>query len=246
MAYEFSGSSQYLYLTTPTSLVQGATGLTLSFWLYLDNTNAEYKPLSQWNGNFAQSTFLTAVDSDGKLGLLVTQADENNYSGQRLSSAMSETAWVQCVLTWAATATHAIYLNGASQGLENWLAQGTVNAISSSGSTPELGIGSAADGGELDGRMAEVAVWTRAVTASEALALGKGFSPAFFPQNRVFYAPLVRGIQNLSGPILTNNNATVIEHPRVIYPSGYTIAPHSEAVVATPTQRSNLLLLGVG
>ena len=80
------------------------------------------------------------------------------------------------------------------------------------------------DGGGLiffaDARIAECGIWNAALTAAEIASLAKGMTPdKIRPQSLVFYAPLVRNLQDVKGGLaITNNNAaTVAAHPR-IYP----------------------------
>jgi hypothetical protein len=71
----------------------------------------------------------------------------------------------------------------------------------------------------LNGRCAEVAAWNVALTDAEIASLSKGFKPTRIrPQSLVFYAPLIRNLQDTrGGQAITNNNAaTVAAHPRVI------------------------------
>jgi hypothetical protein len=65
---------------------------------------------------------------------------------------------------------------------------------------------------------AEVGIWNAALTAAEIASLAKGMTcDKIRPQNLVFYAPLVRNLQDVKGGLtITNNNgATVANHPRV-------------------------------
>lgn len=67
-------------------------------------------------------------------------------------------------------------------------------------------------------RSAEVGIWNVALTAAEVASLAKGMTcDKIRPQNLVFYAPLVRDLQDTKGGLtITNNNtATVANHPRV-------------------------------
>lgn len=69
------------------------------------------------------------------------------------------------------------------------------------------------------GQSAEVAVWNAALTTPEIASLQKGFSPRRIrPQSLVFYAPLLRNVQELrQGFTLTpgGTTPTVATHPRV-------------------------------
>jgi hypothetical protein len=69
-----------------------------------------------------------------------------------------------------------------------------------------------------NGRIADVGVWSAALNADEILSLSKGVTcDKVRPQSLVFYAPLVRELQDVKGGLtITNNNtATVANHPRV-------------------------------
>ena len=70
----------------------------------------------------------------------------------------------------------------------------------------------------LNGRIGEVGIWSAALNADEVKALSRGMTcDKVRPQSLVFYAPLVRNLQDLKGGLtITNNNtATVAAHPRV-------------------------------
>lgn len=69
-----------------------------------------------------------------------------------------------------------------------------------------------------NGYVAECALWNTALTDAEIESLAKGFSPRRIrPQSLVFYAPLLRNLQDLrQGLALTAvNSPTVASHPRV-------------------------------
>jgi hypothetical protein len=72
-----------------------------------------------------------------------------------------------------------------------------------------------------DAKIAESAIWNVALTAAEIATLAAGYSPLFVrPQSLVFYAPIIRELNNLKGGVLTNNgSAAVSVHPRIIYPT---------------------------
>jgi hypothetical protein len=68
------------------------------------------------------------------------------------------------------------------------------------------------------GSIAEFGIWNAALTAEEVASLAKGMTcDKVRPQSLVFYAPLVRDLNDQKGGLaITNNNgATVANHPRV-------------------------------
>lgn len=110
-------------------------------------------------------------------------------------------------------------------------------------------IGKHGNGGtlnDMDGDIAELAVWNRRLTADEHAMLGaKLLSPLFIPSGLLFYLPMIRDIKDLrSATALTVNGTTVSDHPRIIYPKNFRLVPFAAA--AAPTFKSRLGLLGVG
>jgi hypothetical protein len=70
----------------------------------------------------------------------------------------------------------------------------------------------------MNGLLAEVGIWSVALTAAEVASLADGMTcDKVRPQSLVFYAPLVRELIDARGGLtITNNNtATVANHPRV-------------------------------
>jgi hypothetical protein len=68
------------------------------------------------------------------------------------------------------------------------------------------------------GDLAEVGVWNVALTPEEVASLGRGVSCyQVRPQSLVFYAPLIRAINDIArGISISNiNSATVSNHPRI-------------------------------
>ena len=84
-----------------------------------------------------------------------------------------------------------------------------------------LGVGAFVRGnvsGFYNGQAAEVGIWNVALTDAEIASLADGMTcDKVRPQSLVFYAPLIRDLQDVRGGLtITNNNgATVANHPRV-------------------------------
>ena len=95
------------------------------------------------------------------------------------------------------------------------------NANNNTGPIPSAIYSNAANlllGSNLNGDLAEVGIWNAALTAAEIASLAKGMTcDKVRPQSLVFYAPLIRNLQDVRGGLtITNHNtATVANHPRV-------------------------------
>ena len=123
---------------------------------------------------------------------------------------------------------------------------GTLEA--DAGATLRVGARDAADN-FFQGGLAECAIWNRVLTAGEIGALGRGFSPLFFPVGRVFYTP-VDGRNspehNLAGTTHgTLTGTTYLEHPPVIYPSMNTWGVQGTAAAPSTGQPYRKRLAGV-
>jgi hypothetical protein len=95
-------------------------------------------------------------------------------------------------------------------------AEQTTQQVTSGLATVDIGNFNGVD--LLNGRIAEVGIWNVALTAAEIASLADGMTcDKVRPQSLVFYAPLVRDLQDVRGGLtITNNNtATVANHPRV-------------------------------
>ena len=137
------------------------------------------------------------------------------------SSSQNITGWNHWLLSFDGSQTGNAnrvkgYLNGAALTLAF---SGTVNALTSNNAAVDIfRIGRDIAGNAwATGQFAELAMWQEALTAADALALGKGMTPdKIRPDKLVSYIPLVRDIQDVrSGTALTDTSTTVAAHPRV-------------------------------
>lgn len=134
--------------------------------------------------------------------------------GALTTSGYSQNTWFNGTGVFSATNSRTIYINATSSATNTTNVPITGIVKTFLGCTYSAG----AAVGFLDGRLAECAIWSAALTADEVNSLSKGFKPTRVrPQSLIFYAPLVRNLQELrQGRALTNNNtATVGNHTRV-------------------------------
>lgn len=215
MAYDFNGTTQYLYTTSvPTSSLP----LSICAWFYADSLNG-YHSLVNLSSGTSGATF--ALDArGGDVGDPVAASDFRGgvFNAARTTAGYVTGQWQHGAAVFAANNSRTAYLDGGNSATNtaNNTAKPTFNRI---------GIGiyfnaSNVAQSYLNGRLAEVGIWNAALTAAEVASLAKGITcDKIRPQNLVFYAPLVRDLIDAKGGlVLTNNNgATVAAHPR-IYP----------------------------
>jgi hypothetical protein len=213
MAYEFNGSNQRITATNPIS----DAPFTLACWFNTQNA-ARNSALIQV-GDFAtgQRCILSAAGTGGQTARLVVQGSTTTATTSS-STTWTANTWNHACGTAASNSSFAIYLNGGGKNTNATNAGAPSSAWSSTSIGVQQTNGIINTGTYLDGFMAEAGIWNVALTDDEIASLAKGMTCNLVrPQSLVFYAPLIRNLQDVKGGLtLTNNNtATVANHPRV-------------------------------
>jgi hypothetical protein len=216
MARNFTAASQQ-HLTTPDTAALDITGaLTLVAWV---KSTGSYGPaargiLTKYETGTNQRSYALATNSSGQVFFIVS----NNGIGalNATGSTAVGTNWRHVAGVYTPSTKLEAFLDGASNGSNTT----SIYASIHSGSAP-LAVGMvsfSAANNCWDGLIAEAAVYNAALTAAEIASLAKGMTcDKIRPQNLVFYAPLVRDLNDQKGGLaITNNNAaTVAAHTRV-------------------------------
>lgn len=213
MAYNFArASSQYLTATlgtaveAPMTLFAHFKTSNLTDALVVLSTNTE---ATSGVGNPRQQIVLDGSNDTARA------ASVSDSGVEAISTTTYGTSAANVLALYSATTSRAIFLNGEGKGTNAQATGGAQIPLS------RIGLGarySTAWGAFMDGDISEAAIWSVALTDAEVNSLGKGFSPRRIrPQSLIFYAPMIRTLQDIkNGITLTNNNsATVANHPRV-------------------------------
>jgi len=213
MAYSFaSASSQYLSVA---SAVATAAPLTLACWVYKTNVaDASSVLLTIGNENQSTPSSFNLVHNVSN-NTIRANAQELGGVGQVAisTSGLTNNTWGHACGVFASSTSRTAYCNGGNTGTN------TGSATPASLTRTLIGVGFF---GSLtnyaNGLIAECGIWNVALTVDEIASLAKGMTcDKVRPQSLVFYAPLVRELQDVRGGLtITNNNtATVANHPRV-------------------------------
>lgn len=206
MAYSFNGTNQYL--STSASPVTGVP-LTLAAWVRLAAIGAS-------NGVVAVQNTTTSHRfqmSIGGTGTVSAQAGSPTGAISTTTATVSANVWSHCAAVFPSNSSRTAYANAVASVAET------------TASTP-VGVSSVAVGARfnssfgffMNGMIADVGIWSAALSADEITSLWRGVSPSLVrPQSLVFYAPLIRDLVDVRGGLaITNTNAaTVADHPRV-------------------------------
>lgn len=229
MAREFNGSNQYLEIgSAPVT----AAPLTLAAWAYFDTLGSGREVMCLNDASATVQTF-RLVYSHGALAMAAIAQDGS--TGQANSSTTPSTGtWHHCCAVFSSTTSRTAYLDGGNSG-------SNATSISPSG-IDRSNIAAFRNGTDpvvlhLDGRVAEAAIWSAALSAAEVASLGDGFAPPLIrPDALVAYWPLIRDgdKDRIGGFDLTAvNTPTVGSHPPIIYPAPQTVTVPAAAAVGS-------------
>ena len=210
MAYDFNGTDQRINTTsTPVATVP----LTLACWFRADDVTAN-RCLFELSDSVGTNGFRLLVA--GAIAGDPIFADYTVSTGTNAQTTAGYTAntFHHAAATFPNNTTVTAYLDGGNSATSTGL------ALNPSPTRINIGarFSSSSAGLFFDGLIAEVGIWNVALAAAEIASLAKGMAcDKVRPQNLVFYAPLVRDLNDQKGGlVITNNNAaTVANHPKV-------------------------------
>lgn len=211
MAYDFNGTTQYLSIADNANLdVTGA--LTIACHCKSTATpSGDHALVSKFVQTGNQRSYILGISAN-KIWLNVSATGAPDL--ERFGATNVGTGQSHIALTYNPSTSFKGYLNGAVDLTET---VGVPASIYSS--TSDLNIARLTSGSfYFGGTMAEIGIWNTNLTDNQISSLSKGMTcNQVQPQNLVFYAPLVRDLQDVRGGLtITNNNAaTVATHPRV-------------------------------
>jgi len=204
MAYNFTGTQRL----DATRTISGFPR-THAMWLFPTSTASGVTRdslLSLSTPSFHRNT-IRWFSTDGTNNTLQAVTTGTNGSGNSESpTTFGANEWVHLAAVFSSTTSRRAYLNGVG---------GTLNTfdVGTQEDTVNILVGNLTAG-----RIAEAAIWSAALSADEIASLAKGVTCGKVrPQSLIYYAPLIRDLQDLRGGLtITNtNSATVTNHPRV-------------------------------
>ena len=210
MAFTFNGSTQYLSVNS-SPIGNSPAAMSMACWV---NAAAQSRGIFLALGNSATATpFFSFESVTGGVFNATYRDDSGAIIAYGPTAVIFDSTWHHVCVTISG-ANIQIFFDGA------------LNTTSAAIPTGAITLNRLAVGALLrtsaalhfNGAVAEAALWSSVLSASEVESLAKGFTPEqVAPQSLVFYAPLVREAIDTKGSLaITNNNsATVSAHPRV-------------------------------
>lgn len=209
MAYSFNGTNQYL--TTASSPVT-AVPLTIACWANLNVVTGSPTLLSVQGSGWENSFILGLRLTDNSLRFFNSGNSVSTSAFQ--PTAVVKNSWFHAAGVATSLSSRKVYYNYSNTGTSSTTIQAPTlinKIVIGCDFEPNATFFS-------NGSLAEIGIWNAALSAGEIASLSKGITcDKVRPQSLVFYAPLVRNLQDTKGGIvITNNNAAAISnHPRV-------------------------------
>lgn len=213
MAYNFNGTNQYFTTTAAPVTTNPVTLFTRFNMTRTDASTTSYGGITLGNPTSNDQLALLYYNQFISRAYAFTR-DSAGGNQSEATSTITANTWHTQAGVFTSTTSRQVFFNGTA---------GNLNTNSRDGGTPTaITIGAYRVNNATQffvfGLLAEIAIWSAALTSEEITSLDRGFKPTRVrPQSLQFYAPIVRDLQDLRGALtITNNNtATVADHPRV-------------------------------
>jgi len=237
MAREFNGTTDRIDYAV--AVDAGALGaLSVAFWIIRQAGSADREYVLNWEASGAAKHLLW-FDATEKFGMILAGTTGVEQYSNAVPADDTREHWC---FTWSGgllSTSIQIFRNGTETGYVGGVTgTGTIAATTSI----NLGGRTSDDLRNFDGELAELAMWSRVLSAEERIGLAKGFSPVHYPRGLIFAPGLVRNptcpITGVSG---TLDGTTVVAHPRAIYPKRRRIwSPPSSPAALTGTAMASI------
>lgn len=228
MSINFDDSNSE-YLSYAEALVP-VVPLTLACWFRSDDLTAQKVLISICDSGGDVNYFLLRALSTAS-GQTI-RADTRSVAGTAVATSASQysnSTWHHAAAVFAAVDSRTAYLDGVA---------GTPNTTSRTpAGLDRIAIGClyrSTIGSYMSGRIAEVGIWTTALTADELASLAAGYAPPLVRPDKLYaYIPLHRELFSsdkypiynydpFGGPLSFSENGSPVTaaHPRIICPQG--------------------------
>lgn len=200
MAYSCNGS-QFLR-TTPETMF--SYPFTINCWFNLATINAQRNLVLLHN---TTNAYRFALFTNASNQLVLVAVDSGGTTQTTLTAAtVSASAWYMATGVFTSATSRTVYLNAANA---------TTGTASRTPSTPTRMLFGAQYAGSttanLNGSIAEVAIWDAALTAAEISSIYTTTkAPLIRPANLQIYYPLVREVVNHTGTQTINDNTGTV------------------------------------
>lgn len=217
MSYLFDGVDDYI-LTE--NAVATAVPLTIACWANVSNDTANHNLVSIVDKDADTDYFV--LQANGTLGGDPIRAGTSSGAGTDFAASTTgytTNTWFHACAVFALTTDRRAFINGGSKGTS------TPSIAPLNLDRTSVGrLMRATPGGPVAGKVAEVAIWSAALSDSEVAQLASGTRPSMIQTNKlVYYQPLGSNANDLGpyrfSPIVISGAVPDTPHPTITDPS---------------------------
>lgn len=208
MSYLFTASSSQ-YITEDYNFSVNLP-ITMSCWIKISSTPAALQRIMGVQAFFGTNGRLTMLIDTSRRILATHVTKTNSYTATSFASVALNT-WTHVLARFTNDLSRNAFVNGAS-------GSNSTQAVGGQDPFTVIQVGSSNYSVFFNGKIANVGIWERFVTNDEITSLSRGIACNKINNNNlVFYAPLIRDLNDLKGGQLTNMNGATqdADHPRV-------------------------------
>lgn len=241
MAYDYSGTSQTHEQSSSSPV--SAYPFTVACWVQPDGSPGTPQNIWATFDGLGLDAISIALNASDNAYIVVTTDGGVSTAIATSTGTYNAAAWNSVVGYCAGDTSRGISLNGAT-----FDTNADSYAFPTNAGAEEEVAGILTTNNELNGKIAEIAVWGVQLTQVEADMFADGFSPLFIrPQSLLMYRPMIRNTNDIirGNSYTANGTPTVSPHCRIILPNNLAF---SLATAAAPPGGGfkGLTLLGVG
>lgn len=202
------------------TIFDGLTAFTIAYWIRLDTTTADARFVGKGGVNAATQSILTTVDgTTNQLRFLISDGTDRLLKDTPNNTLVTG-VWAHCGFVWSGGTTMVIYKDGVAQSLTTILG-GSPTSVNSTARLFRIGADEDTNG--LDGDVAEVAGWDRALSANEVKSIFNR-NVLSVSSGLILYSPVIGEAPepDYGGNALsaTVTGTTIADHPPVAPPFG--------------------------
>lgn len=113
-ALSFNGTSAYIAMPSDDTSLKITSGLTLSAWIYLNDTSSQHDIICKYTGTGATSAYCLNVSSAGKLVMQVVNGADQSIVTSTGTTTLSSLKWYHVTGVFTSANAVDLYINGVS------------------------------------------------------------------------------------------------------------------------------------
>jgi hypothetical protein len=208
MSYSFTAASSQ-YLTEDYNFSVNMP-IAMSCWIKISATPSATQRIMGVQAFQCTNGRMTMIIDTSRRILATHVTKTNSYTATSFVSVQLNT-WTHVLTRFTNDLSRNAFVNGAS-------GSNSTQAVGGQDPFTVIQIGASNYSVFFDGSIANVGIWERFVTNDEITSLAKGIACNKINNNNlVFYAPLIRNLNDLKGGQITNMNGSTqsSDHPRI-------------------------------